>query len=121
MDFQHIATGASGTAERGSSGFGRLVVLWIAGCAIVIAVGLNRMYPEPGRRLAYALRDPAMDLTQPFRTCRTAHAAGYFDIPRKSNAYVRWQDEDGDGLACETPPGMSSGRLEIIRKRLAGG
>jgi hypothetical protein len=105
-------------ADRESSPLPRLMMLWIAACAVVIVLGLNRMHPEFGQRLAYAFRDPAMDLERPFPTCKAAHAAGYYDIPRDSPAYVSWQDPQNHGLACEPPEGVSSGRLEIIRKRL---
>jgi hypothetical protein len=116
---QDIARGETRAAGRRSGTLRQLVTLWIVGCAVVIAVGLDRTYPHVRERLAYAFRDPAMDLAKPFPTCQAAHAAGTFDIPRNSPAYVSWQDPDNDGLACETPPGGSSGRLEIIRKRLA--
>jgi hypothetical protein len=105
-------------ADRESSALPRLMMLWIAVCAVVIVLGLNRMHPEVGQRLAYAFRDPAMDLERPFPTCKAAHAAGYYDIPRESPAYVSWQDPQNRGLACEPAEGVSSGRLEIIRKRL---
>ncbi len=115
--FQDTARGTD--EDRGSGALRRLMALWIAACAVIIVLGLNRMYPQYGERLAYALRDPAMDLTTPFATCKAANAAGYFDIPRESSAYVRWQDPDNRGLACEPAPGVPSGRLELIRKRLA--
>jgi hypothetical protein len=105
-------------ADRESTALPRLMMLWIAICAVVIVLGLNRMHPEVGQRLAYAFRDPAMDLERPFPTCKAAHAAGYYDIPRESPAYVSWQDPQNRGLACEPAEGVSSGRLEIIRKRL---
>ena len=105
-------------AYRESTVLPRLMKLWIAVCAVIIVLGLNRMHPEVGQRLAYAFRDPAMDLERPFPTCKAAHAAGYYDIPRESPAYVRWQDPENRGLACEPPEGVSSGRLDIIFKRL---
>jgi hypothetical protein len=105
-------------AHREGSRLPRLMTIWIAACAVIIVLGLNRMHPEVGQRLAYAFRDPAMDLERPFPTCKAAHAAGYYDIPRESPAYVRWQDPDNRGLACEPPEGVSSGRLTIIRQRL---
>jgi hypothetical protein len=114
--FQDTARGTD--EDRRSGAPGRLMALWIAACAAIIVLGLNRMHPQYGERLAYAFRDPAMDLTQPFATCKAANAAGYFDIPRESSAYVRWQDPDNRGLACAPPDGVSSGRLEIIRQRL---
>jgi hypothetical protein len=113
---QQAARGPEGRRE--SSALPRLMTWWIAGCAVVIVLGLNRMHPEVGQRLAYAFRDPAMDLERPFPTCKAAHAAGYYDIPRESPAYVRWQDPENRGLACEPPEGVSSGRLAIIRQRL---
>jgi hypothetical protein len=113
---QHAARGPEG--RPASSTLPRLMKLWIAACAVIIVLGLNRMHPEFGQRLAYAFRDPAMDLERPFPTCKAAHAAGYYDIPRESPAYVRWQDPENRGLACEPPEGVSSGRLEIIRHRL---
>ncbi len=105
-------------AYRESNALPRLMTLWIALCAVIIVLGLNRMHPEVGQRLAYAFRDPAMDLERPFPTCKAAHAAGYYNIPRESPAYVRWQDPDNRGLACEPADGVASGRLEIIRQRL---
>jgi hypothetical protein len=105
-------------AHRGGSTLRRVMTLWIAACAVIIVLGLKRMHPEVGQRLAYAFRDPAMDLERPFPTCKAAHAAGYYDIPRESPAYVAWQDPDNHGLACEPADGVPTGRLEIIRKRL---
>ncbi len=105
-------------AGRDGRALARLMAIWIAACAVVIVLGLNRMYPQYGARVAFAFRDPAMDLSEPFATCNAAHAAGYFDIPRESPAYVSWQDGDNDGLACEPAPGVPSGRLELIWKRL---
>jgi hypothetical protein len=113
---QQAARGPEAYRER--SALPRLMMLWIAVCGVVIVLGLNRMHPEVGQRLAYAFRDPAMDLERPFPTCKAAHAAGYYDIPRDSPAYVSWQDPQNRGLACEPAEGVSSGRLEIIRKRL---
>ncbi|WP_372785819.1 excalibur calcium-binding domain-containing protein [Phenylobacterium sp.] len=115
-NIQETARGTGGT--RGGGALGRLMGLWIAACAVVIVLGLNRMYPQYGERLSYAFRDPAMALTKPFATCKIANAAGYFNIPRDSSAYVRWQDEDNDGMACEPAPGVATGRLELIQKRL---
>jgi hypothetical protein len=113
---QQAARGPEAYRER--SALPRLMMLWIAVCGVVIVLGLNRMHPEVGQRLAYAFRDPALDLELPFPTCKAAHAAGYYDIPRDSPAYVSWQDPQNRGLACEPAEGVSSGRLEIIRKRL---
>ena len=114
--FQQTARGAD--EGRGGQTLARLMTIWIAACAVVILPGLNHMYPPLAERLAFAFRDPAMDLSKPFATCNDAHAANYFDIPRDSPAYVRWQDDDNDGLACEPAPGVSSGRAELIWKRL---
>jgi len=94
---------------------------WLT-CVAIIALGVNRMHPEWGERLAYALRDPALDLTKPFANCAVAHNAGYFNIPRGSRAYVERQDEDKNGRACEPYPGYPPdrmARLRLIEARLA--
>src|SRR5258706_11368262 len=105
--FQDAARGAD--EDRGSGAPGRLMALWIAACAVIIVLGLNRMHPQYGERLAYAFRDPAMDLTQPFATCKAANAAGYFDIPRESSAYLRWQDPAHPPLGRAPPHGRPPG------------
>ena len=87
----------------------RLLAVYFVVVLGVIGVTLDRMHPEVRARLAAAMRDPAMDLKRPFRSCGEAQAAGYSDIPRGSPAYVPWQDADHDGLACEPYPRASSG------------
>ena len=94
----------------------RLFAGYVVACLAVIAVTLDQMHPELRAKVAEALRDPAMDLHGPFRSCAAAQAAGYADIPRGSPAYVPWQDGDDDGLACEPYGGWSKGSLE---RRLA--
>lgn len=36
-----------------------------------------------------------------FKSCKAAHAAGYWDIKRGEPAYSNRLDRDGDGIACE--------------------
>lgn len=107
----------------GGGGFG-LMVLWMLACSAVIVFGLSRMHPEIGARVAYAFRDPAMDLAKPFPSCKAAHAAGVYDIPRESLAYLQWQDPEGTGLACKPSPDgpgpNGSARTKLIWKRLTG-
>ena len=98
-----------------------VTVLWIAACCGVIVMGLPHMYPKADQRLAYAFREPSMDLDKPFANCAQAHAAGFYDIPRASPAYDGGQDGDNDGIACEPGPGDPPpflGRLKTIAKRL---
>lgn len=97
---------------------GRLLLLYFAVCVAAIVISLNGLYPGASRRLTYALRDPAMDLTQPFASCAAAHAAGFYNIPRGSNAYAEGQDGDGDGLACEPYSGGGPGRFVGPRRFL---
>jgi Excalibur calcium-binding domain len=94
---------------------GRLLLLYFAICVAAIIISLNGLYPAASHRLAYALRDPAMDLTQPFTSCAAAHAAGFYNIPSRSKAYVESQDKDGDGLACE--PYSASGPWRFVGPR----
>ncbi|MDB5428798.1 MAG: hypothetical protein JWR43_2773 [Phenylobacterium sp.] len=107
----------------GGGGFG-LMVLWMLACSAVILFGLSRMHPEIGARVAYAFRDPALDLTKPFPNCKAAHAAGFYDIPRASPAYVQWQDPGNNGIACAPAPDGpgpdASVRTTLIWKRLSG-
>jgi len=102
--FRKASRGADTRAWLGRIGRRALVIYWI-GCLAVIAVGLAAtLHPEIGPRLAFALRDPAMDLAAPFPNCAAAHLAGYSDIPVGSTAYIARQDGDLDGLACESYP-----------------
>jgi len=99
---------------------GRLIVGYFAVCLGVIGFVLYQTHPAVGARLAAMTRDPAMDLKGPFRNCTEAKAAGYANIPRGSPAYVRWQDRDGDGLACEPyAGGPGGGRImwRLVRLR----
>src|SRR5437899_5269050 len=106
----------------GGGGFG-LMVMWMLACSAVMLFGLSRLHPEIGARVSYAFRDPAMDLTKPFPTCKDAHAAGFYDIPRESPAYLQWQDPEGTGLACKPQPDGpgpdGSARAKLIWKRLS--
>ncbi len=104
--FRAASRGARARAWLAQIGRRALVVYWIA-CLGVIGAGLMALHPEIGHRLAYALRDPAMDLAAPFPNCAAARAAGYSDIPVGSLAYVERQDGDLDGLACEPYPHSS--------------
>lgn len=109
-------------ARRALSLLGRrlLQFYWLT-CLAIIALGLNQLYPQVGEKIAYAFRDPALDLKGPFRTCAAAHYAGYYNIPRGSKAYVERQDGDGDGRACEPYPGYppdTTARLRLIEERL---
>jgi hypothetical protein len=91
-------------------GRGVLILYW-AGCLAVILAGLDRMYPEAwatarSARPVAGLSAPVpgvagLAAARPFATCGAAHAAGVYDIPAGSRAYVSGQDGDGDGLACE--------------------
>ncbi|HEX4712246.1 excalibur calcium-binding domain-containing protein [Phenylobacterium sp.] len=100
---------------------GRLLLLYLAICAAAIVISLNGLYPAASHRLAYALRDPAMDLTQPFTSCAAAHAAGFYNIPSGSKAYVEGQDRDGDGLACEPYSGGGPGTFVGAGRASSGG
>ena len=95
---------------------------WLT-CLFIVGLGLNQLHPEVGEKVAYALRDPALDLARPFPNCPAAHHAGYYNIPRASAAYVERQDGDSNGLACEPyrgyPPGRFA-RLNTIQQRLMG-
>jgi hypothetical protein len=77
-----------------------MLAYWLA-CCTIIAVGVNDRYPGIGQRVAYALRDPAMELEKPFANCEIAHDQGFYSLPRKSPAYAAWQDRRNDGRACE--------------------
>ena len=124
-EYVHLGTGLDATPHATS----RLVALlvrrllqfyWLT-CVAIIGMGLNQMYPHVGRKVAYAFSDPALELTQPFRNCAAAHAAGYYNIPRTSAAYVERQDEDLNGRACEPLPGYPPdymARLKVIEYRL---
>lgn len=91
-------------------GRGLLILYW-AGCLAVILAGLNRMYPDVwatarsplpvAGRSAPSPGVAGLAPARPFATCGAAHAAGVYDIPAGSPAYVSGQDGDGDGLACE--------------------
>jgi len=99
----------------------RLLQLYWLTCLAIIAMGLNQMYPQVGHKIAYAFSDPALELTGPFPNCAAAHAAGYYNIPRASAAYVERQDEDLNGRACEPYPGYPPdymARLRVIEYRL---
>jgi hypothetical protein len=99
-----------------------LLVAYWAACLAVLGWGAIALHPEFGRRVAYALADPAMELTAPFPNCAAAHAAGYSDIPVGSPAYTTRQDGDLDGLACEPYPHSSAGeRLSKIWRRWQAG
>jgi hypothetical protein len=95
---------------------------WLT-CIFIVGLGLNQLHPEVGAKIAYAFRDPALDLAKPFPNCPAAHYAGYFNIPRASAAYVPLQDGDSDGVACEPYRGYPPGpfvRLNTIQQRLLG-
>jgi len=118
--FERVSRRRDGRPWIARAGRMALILYWGV-CLAVIAVGLNAWRPEIGQRLAYALRDPAMDLTAPFPNCSAAHAAGYSDIPVGSPAYTERQDGDGDGLACEPYPHTGAGeRLSKIWRRWRG-
>lgn len=89
----------------GRLGLWAMAAFWCL-CLTVIGVGLDRLHPQVRQRFAYALRNPAEDLARPFATCGAAHAAGYYDIPEGSAAYVPGQDDDRNGRACEPLPGL---------------
>lgn len=99
---------------------GAIQFYWLV-CGAVILIGLDAAYPAAGQRLAYAFADPSLALDRPFASCTQAHANGYYAIPRRSRAYAAGQDGDGDGRACEPPPGRLPDliwRLRIIQDRL---
>lgn len=102
-----------------------LIAYWIA-CLAVIAVGLDRLFPE----VRAALAAPVLEISspqpfssepvanfeparlaiapdappqprRPFPTCRAAIRAGVYNIPAGSPAYTPDQDGDADGVACE--------------------
>lgn len=109
---------ASGSSPPRSSDLRRagrvlLLLYWII-CLAVIGWGLDRLYPQ-ARAVATSVvvaAQPALDpdavparrVDRPFANCATAHAAGVYDIPRSSPAYLERQDGDLDGLACEPAP-----------------
>jgi len=101
------------------------LVYW-AFCLTVIALGLDRLYPDVRPAFGALLAVPSKEASSPvsaaaasvlsplplrpalstdpanrFRSCAAAHAAGVYDIPIGSPAYSPRQDGDGDGLACE--------------------
>lgn len=80
----------------------RILVIYWAVCLGVIAWGLDRLHPQPRETIVEEIRTHWGD--HPFPNCAAAHAAGVYDIPSWSPAYVERQDGDGDGLACEPPP-----------------
>lgn len=122
----------AGTWERRNrlarAGKALLAAYWI-GCLAVIGLGLDRLYPGwrggspavgPARAASLAVAespDPAWSPplrartvpAGPFPNCAAAHAAGVYDIPLGSPAYRPQQDGDGDGFACEPPPGGRRG------------
>jgi hypothetical protein len=103
-------------------GRGLLLFYWLT-CTAIIVMGLNSAYPAAGRKIAWAFEDPALALTEPFTNCAQAHYAGFFNIPRGSQAYLEGQDGDGDGLACEpyrdyAPDPLA--RVRLIEARLSG-
>ena len=102
-----------------------LFAYWIL-CLAVIALGLDRLFPEvraalprPGAEAFQPLaleptaaRDPVLPASvlperspaladRPFPTCGAAIRAGVYNIPANDPAYTPDQDGDGDGLACE--------------------
>ena len=99
-----------------------MVAYWCL-CLAIIGAGANQLHPEFGHRVAYALADPAMDLSAPFPNCAAAHAAGYYDIPSGSPAYAQRQDGDFDGLACErfAGSGPRSSRAATVWRRFEHG
>jgi hypothetical protein len=84
-----------------AAGRNLLVAYWAA-CVLVILAGLPQIYPDLWPRLQRAL--PGPDVDRPFRNCAEAHAAGVYNIPFWSSAYVDGQDGDDDGTACEPAP-----------------
>ena len=78
-----------------------LFVYWLA-CLAVIIAGVGWQVPELRSAVTEALYGP--QLTQPFRNCAAAHAAGVYNIRANSPGYVLAQDADNDGVACEPVP-----------------
>jgi hypothetical protein len=76
-----------------------VLVLCLLVCLGAIGLGLDRMYPLAGPRMAHAFHDDLPD--RPFPDCDSAYAAGIHDIPVGHPAYSEGQDSDRDGLACE--------------------
>ena len=96
---------ARGRGRLGDLGRGLLMVYWL-GCVAVIAIGVNRIYPDLWPRVQRVLPGPKLE--QPFPDCRAAHAAGVFNIPIWSPGYTSEQDGDRDGRACEPPRGYGT-------------
>lgn len=122
--------GPTSPRRRPSAGFAKaglrlLISYWIV-CLAVIAVGLDRLFPEVRAALATpvievpspepfapepaATFEPARLATapdappqarRPFPTCGAAIRAGVYNIPAGSPAYTPDQDGDADGVACE--------------------
>lgn len=84
------------------AGRGLLVAYWVA-CLAILAAGADRVRPEIRQGAVEWLM--TREGEHPFRNCTEAHRAGVYDIPSWSRAYTERQDGDGDGLACEPPPG----------------
>lgn len=112
-------------AALATAGLRLLIAYWIA-CLAVIAVGLDRLFPEVRAALATpvmevpspepfapepaATFEPARTVIapdappqarHPFPTCAAAIRAGVHNIPASSPAYTSRQDGDADGVACE--------------------
>lgn len=99
-----------------------LLAYWFA-CLTVIALGLDRLFPEvraslaaPGAEVSApqsfapeptATSEPVLHAaapplaSRPFPTCGAAIRAGVYNIPANDPAYTPDQDGDGDGVACE--------------------
>jgi hypothetical protein len=125
VEHVHLGTGLDATPHA-TRRLVRLLVrrllqfYWLT-CLAIVVMGLNQLYPQVGRKIAYAFRDPALDLTRPFPNCAAAHTAGYYNIPRASPAYVERQDGDLNGRACEPYPGYPPdymARVRLIEYRL---
>ncbi len=98
----------------------RRLQAWLNGFCIVsagvILVLLDQLNPQVRPAMIAALRDPAMDLAEPYRNCDAANAAGFYSIPASSPAYSPHQDRDGDGFACEP---INGGGPEAGVRRIA--
>jgi hypothetical protein len=97
-----MRTVAAAQTRNRRSGVVRAVLACVAAYAALVLLGVY------GARVLQMVRkaaspppqaDPSED--RYFRTCREAHLAGVYSIPRSSKAYRPALDADGDGLACE--------------------
>ncbi len=75
-----------------------LFAYWLV-CLGVIALGVDYRFPEMRRAVTDAIYGPT--LSKPFASCAAANAAGVYNIRSSSPGYVRGQDVDNDGVACE--------------------